>query len=263
MSIYLNKEAFVYCWRNKTNGMQYIGKHKGPIDDGYISSSSVFTPLYKANPENFERTIIAFGENLDMIRLESSILHWLQADINSLYYNKNNGGYKFYSICKGHSAETRAKIAKSHLGIKPSAETKAKLSKINTGKKASAETRAKHALRVLSDATKLKLSIAGMGRTVSAETRAKISAKKIGIPKTLEARAKMRLHKKTTEHKAKLSLANIGKKASAETRAKLSALCKARKGKINHSAQAKANIAKGWQKWRDRKSAFAAFDPII
>ena len=67
------KEAFVYSWKNKTTGKIYVGWHKGFEYDGYVCSSKVLMEEYTANPDNFERFIIAHGTAEDMAALETAI----------------------------------------------------------------------------------------------------------------------------------------------------------------------------------------------
>lgn len=106
-------EAFVYKWINTSNGMIYVGYHKGNPEDGYVCSSKYFLVEYNENPELFEREILAFGSTKDMVDLETKILQDNNAGKNPMFYNKhsNNGQY----VVK-HTEETKAKISASHMG---------------------------------------------------------------------------------------------------------------------------------------------------
>jgi hypothetical protein len=64
-------EAFVYVWTNTRNNMYYIGKHKGPEDDGYISSGKHFLAAYYSDPKAFEREIVFRGTDREALQEES------------------------------------------------------------------------------------------------------------------------------------------------------------------------------------------------
>lgn len=107
-----NYEAFLYCWTDSLTGKLYVGKHKGNIDDGYISSSKYLMEEYRKRPECFSRRIIAVGTHDDIIRLETSILKAENAAKSDVYYNmhNNNGpGSKFLSTY--HTEETKKRIS--------------------------------------------------------------------------------------------------------------------------------------------------------
>jgi hypothetical protein len=111
-----NCESFVYCWTDTKRNMLYVGKHKGDINDGYICSSKYFLSEYKKRPDDFVRTIIATGNDLDMISLETSILTSENARYLKEYYNMHNNNGLGSWTTKGHSDETKRKISKSNLG---------------------------------------------------------------------------------------------------------------------------------------------------
>ena len=82
-----NTEAFVYMWINLNGDMKYIGKHCGSYDDGYVASSETFMVEYNESPENFIRTILAYGSNQAMHELETVLLLQLKTRMSPLYYN--------------------------------------------------------------------------------------------------------------------------------------------------------------------------------
>lgn len=78
--------------------MMYIGSHCGTENDGYISSSNYFNPIYEKNPEDFERTIIYYGDSrLDVIEREQELLCEIDAANSKLYYNLHNYSGKGWS----------------------------------------------------------------------------------------------------------------------------------------------------------------------
>lgn len=94
-------EAFVYCWTDQKTNKLYVGRHKGSIDDGYICSSKPMLAEYKIRPQDFTRQIIAQGTFEDMVKLEVTILHSVNAALNESFYNQHNGSGKFYFVGKG------------------------------------------------------------------------------------------------------------------------------------------------------------------
>ena len=139
-------EAFVYKWTNSTNGMIYVGYHKGDPSDGYVCSSKYFLAEYKQDPSIFTREILAYGTTREMVDLETKILKENDAGKNPEFYNKhcNNGQYVV-----SHTEETKAKMSASHMGKMRSdefRENRRQYMLTNNpykGKKHSEETRAK------------------------------------------------------------------------------------------------------------------------
>jgi hypothetical protein len=124
-------EAFVYIWKNLTNGCQYIGYHKGSKDDGYVSSSASerFWDDYKNPDMQWTREILAEGSTEECLKIEQNMLKSI--NINSdLWYNNARGAEIIFT------EEVKDKIRKHHLGgtsgmkgKKHSDEAKAKMSK--------------------------------------------------------------------------------------------------------------------------------------
>jgi hypothetical protein len=85
--------GFVYKWSDSSNGMWYIGSHKGTPDDGYIGSGTRFTNAYNARPVSFTREIIYEGEHYR--ELEELILKELDAANDKKSYNLKNEAIGF------------------------------------------------------------------------------------------------------------------------------------------------------------------------
>lgn len=170
-------EAFVYCWTNLETGRKYIGYHRGTYDDGYVSSSKYFNHEYKEAPSKFSRQIVANGTVADIRTLENKILESVNAACSDEYYNKHNGGSRFYP-----DEAARKKAGISNTGKKRSKEVCEKISTAMKGKKRkpfTEETKMKMSQSQIlrggngpkqhTDETKLKMSVARKGKKQSSE----------------------------------------------------------------------------------------------
>lgn len=160
--------GFVYRWTDSSNGMQYIGSHKGTPDDGYIGSGKWFMSAYTKRPKMFSREILYIGE--DFRELEEFILTEIDAANNKEFYNLKNeavGGNTF--LGRKHTEESLRKMSKAQSGKTVSKETRQKISKTLTGRKASKETKQKLSAARQGDKNGF------FGKQHSIETKAKIS----------------------------------------------------------------------------------------
>ena len=132
-------KSYVYKWTHKPTLSWYVGSHSGKIKN-YICSSKIVKPLIKLNPQDWERTIIATGEYLNMYELETTILEMFDAKNDIRSYNRHNNDGKPTMFGRSHTDETRAKMSKSMKGSKNNPVSP------NKGKKASEETRKKQSL---------------------------------------------------------------------------------------------------------------------
>ncbi len=104
-------EAFVYIWENLTNGNQYIGYHKGTLDDGYVSSTSStrFWNDFKNKDMVWKRHIVFEGSTADCLKHEQQLLK--QIDLRSdSYYNNARGAEIIFT------EEVKDKIRQHHMG---------------------------------------------------------------------------------------------------------------------------------------------------
>jgi len=83
-------EAFVYMWIDRSTDRKYIGYHKGTLDDGYIGSNSRLQEEYEQRPNDFYRTILAWGTTSDMHELETMLLLQLGAATRGSFFNVSN-----------------------------------------------------------------------------------------------------------------------------------------------------------------------------
>ena len=134
--------GFVYKWYDTSNGMYYIGSHKGDVNDGYIGSGTRFKRAYNKRPESFVREILYVGEYFR--ELEEFILEEIDAKNNDEYYNLKNasvGGNTREGM--KNSPEHLRKVSIANKGKIISKEQKDKISKTLTGRVASTETKLK------------------------------------------------------------------------------------------------------------------------
>lgn len=160
--------GFVYRWYDSSNGMYYVGSHRGSIYDSYKGSGKRFKRAYNKRPECFTREIFYIGE--EYLELEEFILCELDAKNNPKYYNLKNaaiGGATRTGM--KNKPEATAKTAAARRGTKMSEEQKEKLRKISTGKKHSEESKRKMSASRTGEKNHF------YGRTHSEETRIKIS----------------------------------------------------------------------------------------
>jgi len=175
--------GFVYRWYDSSNGMYYVGSHKGSVDDSYKGSGKRFKRAYKKRPECFAREVFYIGEHY--LELEEFILCELDAENNPEYYNLKNaaiGGATRTGM--KNKPEAIAKTAAARRGTKMSEEQKEKISKTLTGKKHSEESKRKMSLsrtgeknhfygKKHSEETKKKIGEANKGRDLDLEAMEK------------------------------------------------------------------------------------------
>lgn len=87
-------KCYVYKWTHIPSLKWYIGsrtskKAKGP-DDGYICSSKTVRSLIAANPQDWQRTIVATGDAEEMYELETTILQLVDARADERSFNRHN-----------------------------------------------------------------------------------------------------------------------------------------------------------------------------
>ena len=109
--------GFVYRWNDTSNGMYYVGCHKGTPDDGYVGSGVHFKNAYNKRPEAFVREILYKGDNF--IELEEFILITLDAANDKKSYNLKNSAIGGNTLNgRPMSKIGRENLSKSKLGPK-------------------------------------------------------------------------------------------------------------------------------------------------
>ncbi len=101
--------------------MWYVGSRTAKgchSNDGYICSSKTIKPMILANPEEWEREIVATGTPDEMYQLESEILQTFDAKNDPMSFNQHNNNGKFNTAGKKQSPETCEKLRQVNLGKK-------------------------------------------------------------------------------------------------------------------------------------------------
>ena len=119
--------GFVYRWTDSSNGMYYVGSHKGDIDDGYVGSGKRFKPAYNKRPKAFEREILYTGEHYQEV--EDLILNTLDVENDDKSYNLKAIGWGGCKKGIKRSEETKRKMSENRIGIQFSDSHRANISK--------------------------------------------------------------------------------------------------------------------------------------
>ena len=134
--------GFVYRWTDFSNGMRYVGSHKGSPNDGYIGSGKWFLFAYNKRPEVFSREVLYEGNHYR--ELEEFILEEVDAKNSKEYYNlKNTAVGGDTRSGKKNTKEHNKKVSLANKGRKISKEQRRKISESLTGKEVSSETKKK------------------------------------------------------------------------------------------------------------------------
>ena len=58
------KQHYIYLTTNTINGMKYIGKHYGELEDAYLGSGKLLkADIAKYGKEHFYKTILSVSDN--------------------------------------------------------------------------------------------------------------------------------------------------------------------------------------------------------
>ena len=116
------KQHYIYLTINNINGMKYIGKHYGELDDTYLGSGKLLKQnILKYGKENFTKSILYVSENdIENSEKEKQFIALYNAVSNPLFYNIHEGGSGGNTIA-GYTSEEKEVLRR-------------KLSEINRGK---------------------------------------------------------------------------------------------------------------------------------
>ena len=86
-------EGYLYRFTNVTDGMIYIGAHKGSVADNYQHSSTnpIFKQAFVDSTSQFKYEVLSYGTWDDMRSMEYKTLKDVDARNNPNYYNLTNG----------------------------------------------------------------------------------------------------------------------------------------------------------------------------
>ena len=105
------KQHYIYLTTNNINGMKYIGKHYGELDDAYLGSGKILKlAINKYGKENFTKTILYVSKDDDEnSEKEKYFIALHNAVTNPLFYNIHEGG-KGGNTTLGYSPEEKAAL---------------------------------------------------------------------------------------------------------------------------------------------------------
>lgn len=88
------KQHYIYLTTNHINGMKYIGKHYGELDDSYLGSGKLLKQdILKYGKEHFTKSILHVSNNdLENDEKEKYFIALYNATSNPLFYNIHVGG---------------------------------------------------------------------------------------------------------------------------------------------------------------------------
>ena len=88
------KQHYVYLTTNIINGMKYIGKHYGELDDTYLGSGKLLkADIAKYGKEHFQKSILCVSnDDLENSEKEKQFIALYNAVSNPLFYNIHEGG---------------------------------------------------------------------------------------------------------------------------------------------------------------------------
>lgn len=204
----MEKNAFVYEWKNLTNNKSYIGYHKGRLDDGYISSShnDSFWDDFNNKKMLWERVILFEGDKHECLKYEQDLLKNIDFS-NGNYYNRARGANIIFTEDVIKKMSETHKNRWNKMDIEKKIEHSKRISNLKKGVPLSKETRKK-----ISERLKGKTFIERYGND-----KAKLIGDKISKSKTGQ-------HYHSEEHKENLKIKmrgnDYGKNQSQETKEK-------------------------------------------
>ena len=154
--------AYVYKWTHKPSLGWYVGVSAGKRKN-YICSSRLVKASIMANPDEWEKTIIATGEYDAMFDLETDILQTFDARNDVRSFNRHNNDGISTILCQTPEAKAKRRAA-----LKGVPKTEAHRAAVAEAKRGS----------IMSIETKKKISVAMKGKPWSAARRAALNKNK-------------------------------------------------------------------------------------
>lgn len=116
------KQHYIYLTTNNINGMKYIGKHYGELDDSYLGSGKLLKQdILKYGKDYFTKSILYVSkDDFENSEKEKQFIALYNAVSNPLFYNIHEGG-SGGNTTAGYSLEEKDALRR-------------KLSEVNRGK---------------------------------------------------------------------------------------------------------------------------------
>ena len=107
------KQHYIYLTTNNINGMKYIGKHYGELNDNYLGSGKLLKKaILEDGKENFSKEILYISQDgNENSRKEIEYIALYNATINPLFYNIHHGECGGNTL-EGYSEEEKIALRK-------------------------------------------------------------------------------------------------------------------------------------------------------
>lgn len=118
----MKEEYYIYLTTNLVNGKQYIGKHKGLLNDDYIGSGiAISAAIDKYGKQNFTKQILCICQTeKECNEKEKFFIETYNAVKDKNFYNIANGGQGGY-VTAGYTQEQR-KLVNKKISVSNSSE---------------------------------------------------------------------------------------------------------------------------------------------
>lgn len=116
-------ECYIYKTTNNINGMQYIGKHHGELNDSYLGSGKILKlAIQKYGKENFSKEILYINkseeENQEKEKYYIKLYNAVESPCFYNIHEGGGGGNTTAGYTEEQKADLRKKLSELHKGEK-------------------------------------------------------------------------------------------------------------------------------------------------